>query len=49
MLSFTLIGDSSVFLLDVTRECKATIEMERPFEEMCDNFLVLSSENEQKL
>ena len=40
MLLFRLIADSSVFTSDVTRECKTTIEIGRPFEEMCDNFLL---------
>ena len=40
MLLFRLIADSSVFTLDVTREHKTTIEIGRPFEEMCDNFLL---------
>ena len=40
MLLFRLIADSSVFTSDVTRECKTTIEIGGPFEEMCDNFLL---------
>ena len=40
MLLFRVIADSSVFTSDVTRECKTTIEIGRPFEEMCDNFLL---------
>ena len=38
MLLFRLIADSSVFTSDVIRERKTTIEIGRPFEEMCDNF-----------
>ena len=40
MLSFRLIADSSVFMSDVTRECKTAIEIGRLFEGMCDNFLL---------
>ena len=40
LLLFRLIADSSVFTSDVTRECKTTIEIGRPFEDMCDNFLL---------
>ena len=40
MLLFRLIADSSVFMLDVTRECKTAIQIGRPFEGMCDNFLL---------
>ena len=38
MLLFRLIADLSVFTSDAARECKTTIEIGRPFEEMCDNF-----------
>ena len=40
MLLFRLIADSSVFMSDVTRKCKTAIEIGRPFEGMCDNFLL---------
>ena len=40
MLLFRLMVDSSVLKSDVPRECKTTIEVRRPFEEMCDNFLL---------
>ena len=40
MLLFRLIANSSVFMSDVTRECKTAIEIGRPFEGMCDNFLL---------
>ena len=40
MLLFRLIADSLVFMSDVTRECKTAIEIGRPFEGMCDNFLL---------
>ena len=40
MLLFRLIADSSVFMSDVMRERKTSIEIGRPFEGMCDNFLL---------
>ena len=40
LLLFRLVADSSVFTSDISRECKTTIEIGRPFEEMCDNFLL---------
>ena len=48
MLLFRLIADSSVFMSDVTRECKTAIEIGRPFEEMCVNFLLFISHEQTK-
>ena len=40
ILLFRFIADSSVFMSDVTQECKTATEIGRPFEGMCDNFLL---------
>ena len=40
MLLFRLIADSSVFMSDVTLECKTATEIRGPFGGMSDNFLL---------
>ena len=44
MLLFRFIAESSVFSSDFIRECKTAIEIGAPFEEMCETFLLFSTE-----
>ena len=48
MLLFRLIADSSVFMSNVTRECKTAVEIGRPFEGMCDNFPLFIIQEQKK-